>query len=53
MRNEISAFRKKARKRLKKMLLSWLLNKTEGNIMENMDYTQLKELAHDRSNWCQ
>jgi len=39
---------KKRRGRPKEMLLSWLLQTSE----EDMDYSQLKELAHERVRWC-
>jgi len=40
---------KKGRRKPRKMLLSWLRKTKEGD----MDYTQLKELVQDRSNWRQ
>ena len=39
---------KKGRGRPKEMLLSWLLETRE----EDMDYSQLKELAQERARWC-
>jgi len=40
--------RKKGRGRPKEMLLSWLLETSD----EVMDYSQLKELAQERTRWC-
>ena len=39
---------KKGRGRPKEMLLSWLLELSD----EDMDYSQLKELAQERTRWC-
>jgi len=39
---------KKGRGRPKEMLLSWLLETSD----EDMDYSQLKELAQERTRWC-
>jgi len=39
---------KKGRGRPKEMLLSWLLETSE----EDTDYSQLKELAQERTRWC-
>jgi len=39
---------KKGRGRPKEMLLSWLLETSD----EDMDYSQLKELAQERARWC-
>jgi len=39
---------KKGRGRTKEMLLSWLLETSD----KDMDYSQLKELAQERTRWC-
>ena len=39
---------KKGRGRPKEMLLSWLMETND----EDMDYSQLKELAQERTRWC-